>query len=444
MPVITKPIDVNSLPPPVPKIVELRSDESVLLRDTDGSLRIRLVIMTDTGTFPGTGALVQARYRDTEDTTSWSTSEQSESGRIVIADIDQGRAYNIQVRAVRDGKASAWSVQQQHTIIGKSSPPHTVNGFTANAARDRIELSWTASPEPDVSYYLIHEGTSWAAGAPIAQTDATSYQSRGSSNGPWWIKAVDTSGNESATAAQASISPVLPSVANIIGQVVDNNVLLRWSAVIGTFDIQTFEVRKGADAATAVLVGDSDKTFDVVFETASGMYTYWIVPVDAAGNEGAADSITLAVDSPPDFVLRNNFQTDWEGYTATNVQPLLSVPLPARLTTCDQTAIEGDGIYDYVQVENSATINITGGALTIEGRIYFKSHHNTVDEFLNRESSYELCRMGNAISPPPFGLPRHGSGSTLGFIFRSGALSTLVSYTTAPTSASTLMTKPRP
>lgn len=355
--VLTQPIDVNSLPPPVPTILSLRSDESVLLRDTDGSMRVRLVVATDISAFPGSGTMVQARYRDTEDTTTWSISERGDRGIVSITDVDQGRAYDIQVRSLRGEKVSAWSAAQQHTIIGKSSLPQAVEGFLAHAARDRIELSWDANVELDISHYIVREGTSWETGTLIVQTDGTKYQSREPSNGPWWVKAVDTSGNESASATQAAISPVLPSVDNITGQVVDNNVLLRWTSTVGTFDIQTYEVRKGADAATADLVGNSDKTFDVVFETASGTYTYWIVPVDAAHNEGDSQSITLSVDSPPDFLLRNSFQTDWEGYTADNVQPLFSVPLPSRLTVRDQTALEFDGVDDYVEVGNASVFN---------------------------------------------------------------------------------------
>lgn len=275
--------------------------------------------------------------------------------------------YDLHVRAFNAlGVPSAWTKLNAYPVDAKSGLPGNVTGFQALAARDRIGLSWAANPERDLSHYLIREGASWAAGTLIARTDSTRYQTPEASNGPWWIKAVDTSGNESEDATGASITPVLPIVTNITGQVVDNNVLLRWSSTVGTFNIRTYEVRKGDDAATAETVGDSDKTFDVVFETASGTYTYHIVPVDAAGNEGDAESITLSVDAPPDFILRNRFQTDWEGFAATSVQPLFSVPLPYRLTTRDQTALEFDGVDDYVDVGDAASFDPGAQSFTVE------------------------------------------------------------------------------
>lgn len=369
-PVITDPVDITRLPVPVPEIVDVQSDESVLYRDADGSLAVRMVVQTSVPAFVGWAGTVQVRYRPLEDTTAWNVLPATDQDVHSITDVEEGITYAIQARSVRGstGIFSAWTAPVVHQVVGKSSPPGDVPSFTARAARDRIELSWTAPDDPDLSHYEIREGASWDTGEFVASVQGTSHQTRAPSNGPWWIKAFDTSGNESVNAVSASITVVLPVVSNVTAQVIDNNVLLRWSWTIGTFDLDSFEIRKGTTLETATVQGRADVTFFTLFEILAGVYTYWIVPIDAAGNEGTASSVTTQVDEPPDFTLHESWQTDWEGYAVSNLVPLLSVPLPARLTTQDTSALEFDGVDDVVQVPHDAALN--PAEITIEALIY--------------------------------------------------------------------------
>lgn len=364
---LTWPVDLSRLPLPIPSITRIASDESVLIRDADGSMRIRMVVESSVPAFPGWGGSRQVRYRplasvDAE-TLTWLLTEESTQDSISIFDVEEGVTYEVQVRSVRSNgtQVSAWTPSQYHTVVGKSSPPHDVTGFEAHAAIDRVELSWAAVPDPDVGGYEVREGETWESAVLVVRTSALKHQTRTPSNGPWWIKAYDTHTppNYSVNAVGATISVVLPQSKDVSAQVIDNNVLLRWQTIPGTFRLRTHEIRKGVELTTAVVVGASDKTFDIIQEITEGDYTYWVVPIDEAGNYGIASSVVAAVAAPPDFVLNNNFQTDWEGLSVTNLQPMLSIPLPARLTTRDTTALEFDGVDDYVQVPYDASMDLS-------------------------------------------------------------------------------------
>lgn len=368
-PVMTDPVDPDKLQMPVPEITRIVSDESVLLVDTDGHLRTRIVVETTVSAFGGFGIQRQVRFRPSDED-GWRKVGPTEDDALSIVDVDEGVQYDLQARTVRGQRVSAWSPVLTHTVVGKSSAPPDVTGFVADAARDRVELTWNSSTAPDIDRYEIREqdsqGQAWEDATLLARPDSTDYQTGRPRSGPFLIKAVDVSGNESENATQAILTVEEPQVTGVTGEVIDNNVLLRWSAEQGTFDIQTFEVRRGSDVDTADVVGNSDTTFTSLFETEAGQFRYWIVPVDAAGIEGQAASRVLDVDVPPDFVLRNIFNTDWQGYTADNLVPVFRVPAPARLTTRDYTALEFDGVDDYVQIGDALDRT---GTFTVEALV---------------------------------------------------------------------------
>jgi hypothetical protein len=58
--------------------------------------------------------------------------------------------------------------------------------------------------------------------------------------------------------------------------------------------------------------------FTVVFETVSGLYTYWVAGVDSAGNVGTPASVSAQVNQPPDYLLRANVDSTLNG-TKTNL-----------------------------------------------------------------------------------------------------------------------------
>jgi len=102
------------------------------------------------------------------------------------------------------------------------------------------------------------------------------------------------------------------AVTNLASEVIDNFILLRWKTLQGSLPIKTYEIRKGVDFATALVIGTADKTFTTVQETISGDFTYWVVAIDTAGVFGIEASITATVDQPADYELSQEITSNFE------------------------------------------------------------------------------------------------------------------------------------
>ncbi len=178
-------------------------------------------------------------------------------------------------------------------------------------------VSWSAPVSAmTIDHYII----SLDGGVTtLATVKGTSFSFKANFSGieTYSVAAVDISGTVGVF-GDASLTMVLPSAPSISYQVIDNNVLLRWSASASTLPVDHYIVAVGATWAAAVPVGNIKGTFDTVFETQSGSYTYWVCGVDAAGNQGTPSAATVYVNAPPDYVLHYNFDSVFAG-TKTNI-----------------------------------------------------------------------------------------------------------------------------
>ena len=132
------------------------------------------------------------------------------------------------------------------------------------------------------------------------------------------ITSVDVLGNRS-TATQSIVNIIEAQTTSLSTEVVDNNVLLKWLGVGGTLPIDYYEISKGSSFVGSTLVGVSKSTFTTLFESDAGTYTYWVCPVDTAGNKGVERGVVTSVSQPPDFILNVEWTSDWSG-TKTNIK----------------------------------------------------------------------------------------------------------------------------
>lgn len=109
-----------------------------------------------------------------------------------------------------------------------------------------------------------------------------------------------------------------PTAPSPTSQVIDNNILLRWSNGTATLPIVRTEIRKGPVFASAQVLQSIDGTFANYFESQGGTYYYWLVHVDSAGNYGTQVGVNIIVDDPPNFVLFADFNADLSAGTLTN------------------------------------------------------------------------------------------------------------------------------
>lgn len=210
--------------------------------------------------------------------------------RFLIKAVDTTGNYSLNATALSVAIQKPSAVTIQHDVIGEN-----------------IRLRWTQSTgQFAIADYEIRYGVSYDLSAFIARIKGTSINIKGTWTGirRFWVTATDVAGNDGVPAFR-DVQIYAPfAVTTLTAQVIDNNVLLRWSASIGgTLPVAYYKVLRGDTLESAELIGNTAGTFSAIFEILAGTYVYWVVPVDSAGNVGQAVSIPAIVDQPPDFEL---------------------------------------------------------------------------------------------------------------------------------------------
>lgn len=199
--------------PDAPVIESIRSDDLVMVRDPNGSLRCRILItLAPVSGIRPIGTDAEVRIREVPALPAipsgpWSPRPiQAIDGRHVsVYDVEEGVTYQIRIRVISAiGAASPWT-ETTHTVVGKSAPPPDVVDFTVTRLSDgtrRYDWRLAAVP-PDIAGVHIRYGTgsTWETLQPLHADvlQASPAELNVPDEGTWTmaIKAVDTSGNES-------------------------------------------------------------------------------------------------------------------------------------------------------------------------------------------------------------------------------------------------------
>lgn len=210
-PQTTKPIDLTTLVPNKPVIVNVESGTVALQVLTQGVIISRIfVYLSYTGAI-SIGKYV-VRYRLLGET-PWRYVE-TQALTVIIPSVTDGETYELQAQAVSSyGVASAWTAMVTEAVIGQSELPSDVTGFAVNIIGSQAYLSWNAVVDADLSHYRIRwsplkSGVVWAQAVDVVKQVSASATSVTvpALVGSYLIKAVDYAGNESVTAAWASSS----------------------------------------------------------------------------------------------------------------------------------------------------------------------------------------------------------------------------------------------
>ena len=323
---------------PVPTGLVLDSGTGALLQNSDGTLISRVHTTWDRSpNIYVVGYEVQLQVFGEGVWLPVGATHSHSDVELYIAPVRDGDIVRVRVRAVNAmGFHSDWLTSADHVVQGKLAPPSNVTGFEFVIDNGAVKFSWNAITDVDALDYEIREGNAWDTAAFAARVDSTSYIHTAVLTGTtrYLIKARDTSQQYSASAAAVDVVIVPLSAPQVSAQVVDNNVLLSWTDSTGTLPVNAYELRRGTDLTTADVIGAVTANFSVIFETTAGTYVYWVVPIDTAGNEGAASSIAVTVDQPPDFVLRAETVSDFSATktNALNLGDRLLVPVNTHET----------------------------------------------------------------------------------------------------------------
>ena len=189
-PQITNLTIVESRRPPIPSIISIRSDESVLLRDTDGSLKVQIVLGLSIQTWKHSDELFyQVRYRRSDPEGQWDLlpAVPTETDAISIQGVEEGVSYDISVRSLTTALNldSPWSIFLRHSVIGKLTPPPDVTSFFAERQTDggRI-ISWDLlTPPLDLAGYILR----FKEQASSSRIRFYQYRQRRTNGSPWSI-----------------------------------------------------------------------------------------------------------------------------------------------------------------------------------------------------------------------------------------------------------------
>lgn len=279
-PSITLPNPRINLAPPTPIVEDVRTDESVLERDTDGSLASRIVVNltpAQVGMNQVPPVSVQGQYRPSIVVTGsvlapWIDVPLSEfSTRLIsFAPVTDRESYDVRIRYLsRLGVESLWTTQSGIYVIGKTSPPPSPTGLFM----DGNFLTWEY-PDPPLDFdgFRIKLGSgvnaTWENSILLHNglISGTSFTTNFAGLGPKriFVKAVDTSGNESTQAAYITID---------LGDILPDN-------VIATVDYRALSF-PGTKTNASIVGGDLETDVD-------GADTFWGNDVDVFWGPGAS------------------------------------------------------------------------------------------------------------------------------------------------------------
>jgi len=198
-------------PMPRPRIDRVASDETVMLRSTDGALVPRIVVTLQLVSGSGVPVVtVEVQHRLTGNEGPWERQllAADSTMEIAITSVSEGLTYDLRCRTIGPfGEASEWVTIEAHAVAGKTSAPPDVTNLTLN----ETQLIWTyPNAPPDWAGFLVrvHVGDrkSWGDAKPlhdgmVTQTSLTIFRASGEQT--YLVKAIDSSKppNESLNAA---------------------------------------------------------------------------------------------------------------------------------------------------------------------------------------------------------------------------------------------------
>lgn len=362
---------------------------------------------------PATLTGISGSVSDTRIMLSWSTpTVSSNSGYLPIAGYEvrlidedwglgnslyKGNSTNVLVTPSINGNGT-WYIkpydtdnEYSTTATSYTFTPQTVPNilsithdfFDTSTTSATITLEWNnVSPEFGLKHYKVVYGTkTYTSNSNIIILPADWVGDR-----TYTVYTVDNLNRESSGFAKVitKLKPNPPS--SFYPQVIDNTVMLTWSAPSPTtLPVSHYNIREGSAWATAYDLGRKDGMFTTITELAKGTYTYWICTVDTDGVESDPIQRTCEVAEPPDFVYHgqlfanyqviddpNNGNTIASTYTNAKYDQyggVGSVVLPVNTTEQYQQHFTSLRVFNVSIVSGGSNYNI-GDIIEVNGGTY--------------------------------------------------------------------------
>ncbi len=217
------PAPDTNLPDPFtvapPTALALSSGSGTLFLKADGTIisRIKAAWTAPDDIFVTDGGTIEVQFKRTADAV-WQRAAlvPGDATEAFVFEVEDGASYDVRARAinalgVKSDDADPWAATVTgHVVAGKSAPPADVTGFSAAQNGAAMNFRWAQVADLDLAGYEIRltpvGGTAWADATPLTEvTRGTAITNAQVPPGDWtfFIKARDTSGNESVNAATA-------------------------------------------------------------------------------------------------------------------------------------------------------------------------------------------------------------------------------------------------
>lgn len=196
----------------------LTSGTETLFLRLDGTVMSRIRVEWDDieDEYVLTGGHIDVQYKRSIDS-DWEKLGFIDGNEIeaFILDVEDGTNYDVRARSVNaSGIQSDWFEITDHTVIGKTAPPLDVIGFKGVQNGETVTFLWDHNTDVDLAGYETRYaaiGLEWEDAITLTQTTRGTRvtdaavppgNTSGGIRQPWkfFIKAVDTSGNESLVA----------------------------------------------------------------------------------------------------------------------------------------------------------------------------------------------------------------------------------------------------
>lgn len=203
---VTIPADYyRPLPPKLGGTIQ--SDESVMVRNSDGSLISVMIIPLTNENEDTVVPIITYRLAGTTEWTGASALKR-DAEQVILTGLEDGLNYDFQIRYQRQTGKQLLSEPLYLTnvkFVGGSTPPSDVENFRVTIVNGMALFEWTPISDIDVAYYVIRytselEDVSWQS-AQILYDRITANTVNGIlQKGTYLIKAYDLSGQESVNA----------------------------------------------------------------------------------------------------------------------------------------------------------------------------------------------------------------------------------------------------
>ncbi len=229
------------------------------------------------------------------------------------------KANEFNLGFIQAGNHKYWLIAVDSSKVRSETPTEIqftissgeVINLNAEIVGDEVLLTWNETQNNSFSTELYEVKKDDEV---LALVKSTSFKFKAdfSGNKTFKVTAIDLGENRSAS-AQAQLIIHQPTQVSISQQVIDNYVMLRWQSAKATLPIVYYELKKGDTFDTAEFITNIDGLAFPQFETVGGLYKYWIVGVDSAGNRGEPQFTHANVAQPPDYILKYDHNSEYDG-----------------------------------------------------------------------------------------------------------------------------------